>query len=288
MYTMGIRNALLHPGIESTNVGGRLAIAATLASKMVGAAALIAATNYVISAHKSKDGIGRVTGRPGIPLGAIDLGFDDKNGRPYYLDLSNLLGYKKMARETGLRATAEALRVHLPIGTTMQMAMQDAWNAGTAPAVGPALRTAWIGISGQQPAFGVPRTAPIVPPGQNQLVQNAKTAAIEMNPVLAGFHDMMQHGATGMELLQRQLGRFTIQPGKAAQLSNPDTYAKYVDRAQASNFIDDVIGRARKLQGADRMQYVVESVNQLDPQDRPHALRTLEERRIIPRGSAPR
>lgn len=278
---LSLRTALLNPGVETTGFGSRLAVAATMASKVGGTLAIIATTNYLISSARNPDHKGSVFGRPGIPLGAIDLGFNDKNGRPMYLDLANIMGLKRVARVIGVRGAAEALKGHLPFGLVFEAAMRDIGNAWSAPYIGPVTRTFSLAVSGKQPAIGVPRTAPVVPPGQNQFVQNAKTAAIEMNPIMASVHDSREPGATGMEFWQRQLGRFTIQPGKPPQLADPNQYARHVDRANAANFIGDVIMRARRLQGADRAKYVNESIMQLQPQDREMARRTLEERKII-------
>lgn len=278
---LSFRTALLNPGVETTGIGSRLAVAATMASKIGGTLAIIATTNYLISSARNPDHKGSVFGRPGVPLGAIDLGVNDKNGKPKYLDLANIMGLKRVARVIGARGAAEALKGHLPFGLVFEAALRDIGNAWSAPYIGPITRTVSLAVSGKQPAIGVPRTAPVVPPGQNQFVQNAKTAAIEMNPIIASVHDSREPGATGMEFWQRQLGRFTIQPGKPPQLADPNQYARHVDRAQAANFIADVVMRARKLQGSDRAKYVNESIMQLQPQDREMARRTLEERKII-------
>lgn len=280
---LALRTALLHPGVESTGVGSRLAMAATMASKVGGTLALIGTLNYLLTRNKG----GGVFGRPGVALGAVDLGVDDKNKRPLTLNLANILGLQRVARVTGVRGGAEALRYHLPLGTVLDSTYRDLQNSWTAPVLGPVARAVSLGATGRQPAIGVPRTAPVVPPGQSQVVQNLKTAAIETSPIIAGVHDSLQPGATGWEWLQKQGGRFTLQPGKPASMVEGDKYKRIVARAQASEFVNDVIMRARKMQGVDRANYVRESIMQLDPRDRPNALRTLEERRIIPPGVAP-
>lgn len=280
---LALRTALLHPGVESTGVGSRLAMAATMASKVGGTLALIGTLNYLLTRNKG----GGVFGRPGVALGAVDLGLDDKNKRPLTLNLANILGLQRVARVTGVRGGAEALRYHLPLGTVLDSTYRDLQNSWTAPILGPVARTVSLATTGRQPAIGVPRTAPVVPPGQSQVAQNLKTAAIETSPIIAGVHDSLQPGATGWEWLQKQGGRFTLQPGKPAQMVEGDKYKRIVARAQASDFVNDVIMRARKMQGVDRANYVRESIMQLDPRDRPNALRTLEERRIIPPGVAP-
>jgi hypothetical protein len=282
---LALKTAMLSPGVKTTSFGSRLATAATMVSKINGTLLLVGTLNYLLTRNKG----GGVTGRPGTPLGAVDLGIDDKNRRPLTLDVANILGLKRVARVTGIRGAAESLRYNLPIGTTLDSTFRDIANSWTAPFLGPVARTASIAVSGQAPAIGVPRVAPVVPPGKSQTLQNLKTAAIESQPIIAGIHDSMQPGATGWEWLQRQAGRFTLQPGKPAQMvATPNRYAGIVDRAQAADYVEDVIARARKMQGADRNNYVRQSIMSLQPADRPHALLTLEQRGIIPPGTAPR
>jgi hypothetical protein len=281
---LALRTALLNPGIESTGAASRLALGATMAAKVGGTLTLIATLNYLLT-HKKGGG---VFGRPGVALGAVDLGVDDKNKRPLTLNLANILGLQRVARVTGIRGGAEALRYHLPLGTVLDSTYRDLQNSWTAPVLGPLARTVSLAATGRQPAIGVPRTAKVVPPGQSQTLENLKTAAIETSPIAAGIHDSVQPGATGWEWLQKQGGRFTLQPGKPPQMVEGDRYKRIVARAQASDFVNDVIMRARKMQGVDRANYVRESIMQLDPADRQSALRTLEDRRIIPPGVVPK
>lgn len=277
---LALKTAALSPGIKTTSPASRLAVAATMAAKVNGTLLLIGTLNYLLTHNKG----GGVLGRPGTPLGAVDLGVDDKNRRPLTLDVSNILGLKRVARVTGVRGLAESLRYDLPAGVALDSAMRDIQNAWLAPVTGPVARNISIAISGQAPGKGIPRVAPIVPPGKSQALQNLESAALEANQIVAGIHDAQQPGATGWEWLQKQAGRFTLQPGKPAQMVVPGRYARIVDRAQASEYIDDVIGRARKMQGVDRANYVRDAIMQLDPRDRQHALLTLEERGIIPHG----
>lgn len=282
---LALKTAALSPGIETLSTKARLAVAATMASKVGGTLLLIGTLNYLLTRNKG----GGAFGRPGTPLGAVDLGIDDKNRRPLTLDVSNILGLKRVARVTGVRGAAESLRYHLPIGTTLDSAYRDIQNAWLAPFTGPVARTISIGVSGKAPGIGIPRVAPVVPPGQSQTYENWKTAAIEANQIVAGIHDAMQPGATGWEWLQKQAGRFTLQPGKPQQMvATPTRYAGIVDRAQAADYIEDVISRARKMQGVDRANYVRQAIMNLKPEDRKHALLTLEQRGIIPPGVAPR
>jgi hypothetical protein len=282
---LALKTAMLDPGVKTTSAASRIAVAATMASKINGALMLIGTLNYVLTHNKG----GGVMGRPGTPLGAVDLGVDDKNRRPMTLDVANIIGLKRAARVTGIRGAADSQRYNLPIGTTLDSIYRDLQNSWTAPFLGPVARTASVAISGQAPAIGVPRVAPVVPPGQSQTVQNLKTAAIEASPIIAGIHDSRQPGATGWEWLQRQAGRFTLQPGKPSQMvATPNRYAGIVDRAQAASYIEDVISRARKMQGPDRNNYVRQAIMNLQPADRPHALLTLEQRGIVPPGTAPR
>lgn len=280
---LGLRTALLDAGAETTSRSSRVAVAATMAAKIGGALLIPAVANYLISQRQDKDGKGNVFGRPGVPLGAIDLGYNDANQRPMFLDVANILGLKRAARVTGVRGGIEAIRQHLPLGTVLDSTYRDLQNSWTAPLLGPVSRTVSVGATGYQPAIGVPRTSPVVPPGHSQAVQNLETAALEMSPVVAGIHDSLKPGATGWEWAQKQAGRFTLQPGKPTTMMANGQYARIVARAQTASYIEDVIGRARKIApGPERMKYVRESIRQIDPRDREHAIRTLQERRILP------
>jgi hypothetical protein len=264
---LALKTAMLDPGVKTTSFGSRLATAATMVSKINGTLLLVGTLNYLLTRNKG----GGVTGRPGTPLGAVDLGVDDKNRRPMTLDVANILGLKRVARVTGIRGAAESLRYNLPIGTTLDSTFRDIANSWTAPFLGPVTRTASIAISGQAPAIGVPRVAPVVPPGKAKPCKISRPPAIESQPIIAGIHDSMQPGATGWEWLQRQAGRFTLQPGKPAKMVQGIKYQRIVARAQASEFINDVIMRARKMQGVERMQLRPRIHHATGPARSPHA-----------------
>ena len=262
---LGARTAMLHPGAPATTPAARIALATAMASKIAGTALLIGATNYVLTHNQG----GGTLGRPGVRIGTIDLGKDDKNGRPLTLDLANLLGLGRAARVTGIRGALESSRNNLPLGTVLDSAYRDIVNSWVSPFAGPTIRAATIAATGQQPAVRVPPTAPTVPPGQSQALQNIKTAAVELSPISAGIHDSLQPGSTGWEWAQKQLGRFTLQPGKAPSMMA--NYPRIVDRAQASAYMDDVIRRARNMDSSARRAYVNDAINNLQPADRPHA-----------------
>jgi len=274
---MGVRTATLNPGVRASSAGARLALAATMASKLAGTALLIGTANYLLTRKKG----GGALGRPGVAIGKVDLGVNDKLGRPLTLDLANLLGLGRALRVTGARGALEAAKNRLPIGDQLDSSYRDLVNSWISPFAGPTIRAATIAATGQQPAIKVPPVAPIVPPGRSQALQNLKTDAVELSPVTAGIHDSMQPGSTGWEFVQKQAGRFALQPGKAPALMAH--YPYYVERAQMDDYLNDVIHRARSMVTKDRVPYVRGAILNLPERDRQAALTKLQMRGIVPK-----
>jgi len=159
--------------------------------------------------------------------------------------------------------------------------VRDLVNSWVSPFAGPTLRAGTVAATGYSPAIKVPPLAPVVPPGKSQALQNLKTAAVELSPITAGIHDSLQPGATGWEWLQKQAGRFTLQPGKAPALMA--RYPYYVERAQMDAYLDDVIRRARGMESSARMPYVRDAIMNLPARDRAAGVQKLQMRGIVPR-----
>ena len=126
-----------------------------------------------------------------------------------------------------------------------------------------------MAATGQSPAIGVPRAAEVVPPGHSQMAANLKAAALTASPLSAAAWRATQPGSTGFgsELLKSQLPRFVGVPGMSE--AKAENYPKIVEHAQASQFIDYTIGKARDLQGQERDAYLNAQVAKLsDPRDK--------------------
>lgn len=254
---LAVRTALLDPGVKATSVPAALALRANQAAKWLGAATLIGSLNYLIT--------GKATGRDGVPLGSVDTGKNDENGRPLYIKVSDWLGLGRAVRVTGIRGAVEAKRAGLTNQDALDSAVRDIGNSAMAPWEGPPIRALGV-ATGIPTAIGVKRPAPVVAPGESQRASDLKYAAIEANPIFGSIHDRYKTGGGITESLQRQLPRYLPQSGKSDEFMS--NYPKIVHKAQASSFIDDVIGRARPLSGKARRDVIDEAMNRLSTEDR--------------------
>jgi hypothetical protein len=276
--TLGVRGITLNPGVKASSMASALALRGNMLAKLVGTVGTIAVLNYLLT--KDKKG-GGVMGRPGIPLGAIDLGTNDKNQRPQYISILGMIGPARGLRVTGARGLIESKMRGLPTGVALSAAERDMINAAVAPWAGPPVRFGMQAASGYSPAVGVGRQAPVVPPGQNQIASDFKHALIEASPIVAGVHKAQEPGSTGWsEVVKSQLPRFTLQPGKPEGMMRD--YPGIVRRAQANTFIDDVIGRARKMEPVARKEFLLGAVRKLEnPQDRVKAIKEFKFRKVL-------
>jgi len=276
--TMGVRAALLDPAVRGASVPAALALRANMAAKLVGTVGTIATLNYLLT--KDKKG-GGAMGRPGVPLGAVDLGTDDKNGRPRYIALFNMTSAGRGLRVLGLRGIIQAKMQGLPNEVALDSGARDIINSAIAPWAGPPIRFAVGAATGYPTAINVGRQSAVVPPGQSQAIENFKQALIQASPVAAGIQRSQQVGSTGSsEILKSQLPRFTPQPGKPAEMM--EDYPAIVRRAQANDYIDDVIGRARKIEPEQRQIFLQQAVDRLEnPEDKAKAWREFKYRKVM-------
>lgn len=276
---LGVRAALgplIGPGVRATSVPAALALRANMAAKLAGTVGTIALLNYALTHNKG----GGAMGRPGVRLGAIDTGQNDKQGRPLQLDVLSMTGPGRGLRVLGARGFGEAKLNGLPTGTALDAGARDILNSAVAPFAGPAIRFGSVAATGYPPAKDVGRVSPVVPPGQNQTAANLKQALLDANPVVSGLVKAGQPGSTGLtEELKTQLPRLVPQPGKQPAMMKD--YPAIVRRAQANAYIEDVIGRARKMAPADRVPFLLDAVKKLEsPQDQRKAIREFKYRKV--------
>lgn len=274
---LGIRNITLNPGLKTSTLASAAALRANIAAKWIGTGVLAATLNYLLTRNKPGGGM---QGRPGTPIGDIDSGKDDENGRPLVFPLTSLLGLGRGLRLTGVRGYVEAKRKGLPSRVAMDSAVRDIINSQASMIAGPPVRLAIQGASGYAPAVNVGRALPVVPPGQSQHLADLKGAIIEGNPILSSIHAANEPGGSLATGLQKQFPRFTLAPKQP-----PDMLAHYpeiVRKAQANDYIDDVIGRARKMAPEAKMKFLEEAVSRLEAQeDKAHAWREFKRRRVL-------
>jgi hypothetical protein len=285
---LGVRTATLAPGVKASSPGNAAMLRAAVAARWIGAAALAGTLNYLFT----KDKGGGVTGRPGTPLGRVDIGLNDEAGLPLAVPVFDILGLGRALRATGVRGYVESRRLGLDNNAGIDAAGRDLVNAWTSPMIGPPLRFAFEAVSGYQPALGVPRHAPVVPPGDSQLASDAANAAYNASPVAA---TLRESGALGKvapwmpyvdqlppkptaEVIAKQIPRLTVLPGKPAEMI--ERYPEIVQRAKSNAFIDDVIHRARTIGLEQRLKYLQESVEKLPATEQMHAWREIQRRRV--------
>lgn len=272
--TLGVKMATLSPGAKASNNLAALALRANVLSKWVGAATLAGLLNYLLT----KDKGGGVMGRPGTPIGKLDTGKNDKAGRPLLLPLFDLIGLGRALRVTGAGAAINAKRYGLTDGDAINSAFRDVANSAIGPAAGPPVRFGMTAATGQAPAVNVPRVSPVAPPGKNQVAVNVTTALEQANPAIGAFFHYQQ-GKSASEAISSQAPRFTLSPGRPERMMKD--YLAIVRRAQANSFIEDVIGRARKMEPEARRAYLREQVKRLEnPRDRQKALKEFKFRRV--------
>ncbi len=269
--TLGIRTLVGSPGIPATSALAAASLRANVISKWVGATVLVGALNYILT----KDKGGGVTGRPGIPIGKVDTGLNDSNGRPLSIPVFDILGLGRALRVTGARGLIESQRKGLSLQNSLDAAATDIWNTNISPFTGPVVRFAGVASSGKQvPSINVPRTSRVVPPGESQAWENVKQAIIDANPVVKSIHLATEPGQGTKAAILQQIPRLALQPSQSAEFMAK--YPEIVRKAQAREYVNDVIGRARKMNPVDQTKFVRESLSKLTPEDRKQAERVLK------------
>jgi hypothetical protein len=273
---LGLKMMTLSPGAEaSTPLAGAM-LRANVLSKWVGAAVLVGTLNYLLT----KDKKGGVMGRPGTPLGSIDTGKNDKAGRLLTFPLLNLLGLGRGLRVTGAKGFIDAKRLGLTTGDAFDSAARDIFNSLSAPAAGPPVRLAAIAATGYPPAVNVGRASRVVPPGENQHLENAKEALRQANPIYQTYLKYRQ-GKSLSEIASSQLPRFTLMPGKTQGLTQ--NYPRIVAAAQANEFEDDVVRQAKQMPMEKRYTFIMEQIQRLPPDLRSRALGKVRSRGVFKR-----
>jgi hypothetical protein len=274
--TLGIRALTLNPGVEASSIKAAAALRASMAAKWVGSAVFVASMNYLIT--------GKMMGRPGTKFGSIDTGKDDKQGNPRSFDVLAFTGQSRALRTVGARSAIDAARLGLGKSDIASGAMRDVANTALGAVAGPGPRFAVEALSGYPPAVSVGRSSPVVPPGENQFVQNVKSAAMQANPLLASIHEATKPGGSIGQGIARQLPRFTLATGK--QQDFVDKYPEIVQKAQANAFIEDVIHQARKLPIDERRKFTDEQIGRLPEDLRYHAHSEVKRRAVFKYGSS--
>lgn len=268
---LGVRGASLNPGVKATSAKNAALLRANAFAKWLGAFALVALLNYLLT--------GKMGGRKGTPIGSVDQGSNDEQGRMKSFSVINLTGQGRALRVTGLRGAIEAKQKGLPGAVALDSAERDIVNSWISPFAGPLVKFGFTAASGYAPAINVGRVSKVVAPGESQAYENFWHALKDANPVVAGIDKATEPGKSWEELVKTQLPRFTMQTKQTEKMI--ENYPAIVRRAQANAFVEDVIRRARYIEkDDDRRKFVRDALDRLDPQDREHAKLTLRFRKI--------
>lgn len=269
---MGVRGALLSPGVKATSAANALALRANAMSKWMGTLAFVGMANYLLT--------GKIGGRPGTGFGKIDTSKNDEQGRMKSFDVMGLTGQGRALRVTGARGAIDATMKGLAPKLAADASVRDLVNSWISPIAGPPVRAGMVAASGFPPAINVGRVSRVVPPSDSQAAENLKQALIDLNPVVSGISKAMEPGKDWQEAVKTQLPRFTLQAKQTERMM--EQYPPIVRKAKARAFIDDVIHVARGIENPDdKIKYLRESLEKLDPADREHAMRTFKEAKIM-------
>jgi hypothetical protein len=274
--TLGIREATLNPGVKATSNTAALALRANMLSKWIGTAALIATTNYLLT----KDKGGGVMGRKGTPLGYIDTGTKDKNGRNVIINVLGITGQGRALRVTGAKGFIDSERMGLDSHTAADTASRDMINAAISPWAGPLPRFAFGAASGYPTAVNVGREFPVVPPGTSQHISDFKNSVLQMNPVVAGIHQAMQPNSSGwLDAVRSQFPRLVPQSDRADSMTA--NYPEIVQKAQANDFVNYVVHAARTVPMAYRRQFTESQIQRLPPALQEKARQEMNYRKVF-------
>jgi hypothetical protein len=277
--TLGVRNVMLDPGVPATSALRAGMLRADIAAKWFGTLTALGTLNYILTIEKG----GGVMGRPGVPLGRLDTGASDEDGRPITFPFLDFAGFGRGLRVTGLKGAIDASRMGLTMQDAIDASVRDAFNSAISPLAGPAPRFLMRAFTGYPTAMKVGREAPVVPPGESQAISDMTYALREANPLVASAFDLYHGGLedpmSALGALARQAPRISLQPSRSPEMM--EHYPEIVQKAQLYSFTDDVIRQARKMPGARRAEFIEDSIAKLeDPKDQDFMRKALIHRRI--------
>jgi hypothetical protein len=189
-------------------------IAAALGGLIVTPAIL----NWLFTHDKKNGGF---FGRPGTPIGAVDLGYDDNDGKPMTLDLARWFGLRRALRSTGLGAVIRGAKQGKSAMRIADDVVRDVANALISPAAGPIVRTIGLALTGSPTYIGGRSDADRAAPGESQQLENVKAAAKEFNPLVGTmFKGYGEQGGEGAyDVLRGQVPGLTPTPGYRPELT---------------------------------------------------------------------
>jgi len=201
-----LRRVSASPGVKAASTSANIAMRAvelgSLASTLF---AVPMAINYGLS--------GKAFGRPGTPLGAIDTGHTDENGKAIIVDPLQWTGLRRGMRLTGAQAAIQGVQRGEGLSEIADNASRDIVGGFVHPYAGPLINAGITLSTGYNASLY--KQAPTARGGQSQLANNALAALKQLNPLVG---NALQGASTGQSNVPQPLvdlknGRF----GDAAQ-----------------------------------------------------------------------
>jgi hypothetical protein len=215
---------LLNPGVEAASKGSSAYLRATQVAGVFGSViALPFGVNMMTT--------GRPTGRTGVPIGAIDTGKNDANGKMIIIDVAQWSGLRRGLLRSGIQATTTGLMEGRPFNTWGHQAAQDIIGGQTAPYTGPVLQAAKIAMTGTN-FQGYQEAKNVTPVGQSdktirQDKENIKSAVMNLIPTIhtisQGNDAMIQAGKTNPTALTAatDVGKQLLGPTLGVKFQSP-------------------------------------------------------------------
>lgn len=287
-FTNAVRTMTATPALKGANPAAAASMRARMLSRALGTATTIGAISWL----RTKDKGGGVFGRPGTPMGHVDTGLDDNEGRHITVNVGALFGYENAARATGVRGAATALQNGQTPAAAGDAAVKDILNTGIGTLAGPFPRALITAASGYGPFIGGQRVAPVAAPGRSQFEENFKAAAGEVNGGIRGLRELReplppQRPGSIPPWLERAINaahevmpRGTPQVGTTTEkaLSLPGR----IHGSQLKAYEDDLMRRARQVRDSDRWDFVLKEVKErVAPEDQGRVLRKLHTRALM-------
>jgi hypothetical protein len=199
---------------------------------------------------------GDILGRPGVPVGAVDLGGTDPQGRATYFDPFQITGSRRGLRILGGKALAEGIRYGKPASDIVDDAGRDIASGMMHPWIGPPVDL-----------------APVVQPGQSQMLANLMTAMRHANPTVEQTTGDSPEGIAEaiVKPFERAAGLGSGRPPKVTARNF----------AELRDFIDDLDRRARALPQGDRRDLIQKEAEGLPLRDKVRTFDELYKRRKI-------
>jgi|GEM_PF-4532029 hypothetical protein len=197
-----LRRVSATPGVKAASTSANIAMRAvelgSLASTLF---AVPMAINYGLN--------GKAFGRPGTPLGAIDTGHTDSNGKAVIVDPLQWTGLRRGMRITGAEAAIQGVQRGEGLGKIADNATRDIVGGFVHPYAGPLINAGITATTGYNASLY--KQAQTARGGQSQIINNAWAALKQLNPLVGNAIQGASNGQQNMPQPIQDLrnGRFS-------------------------------------------------------------------------------